>query len=314
MLNFLALGDWGRRGTPAQRDIARQMSRVARSIEADFVISTGDNFYEDGVASIHDDHWQVSFNGVYTAPSLDIDWYSVLGNHDHRGSIQAEIDYTSINSRWCMPGRYYSTVHHLNAHAHARLIFLDTTPFIEEYQNPISEPYISDEEAARTEQQCQWLDDTLSQSNAVWNIVVGHHPIFSSSPLHGDSRELARTVLPILRQHEVQVYLCGHDHNLQHLKPPGDIHHFISGAASETRDIYERDINCFARDCSGFMSASITPDYLHVRFFDSAGATIHTTLIERHNPSTYLSLDLSEKVPHIPDTLPKKWADLRTVG
>ena len=51
-LNFLVVGDWGRDGDFHQRDVAAQMGRVANDTHAAFVISTGDNFYDNGVTSI----------------------------------------------------------------------------------------------------------------------------------------------------------------------------------------------------------------------------------------------------------------------
>jgi len=97
---FLVLGDWGT-GSTAQRKIAVQMAKTAKAIGARFVISTGDNFYEDGVESVLDPQWKTSFEEVYDQPALMIPWYITLGNHDHHGNIVAQVDYT--NSRWRLP-------------------------------------------------------------------------------------------------------------------------------------------------------------------------------------------------------------------
>ena len=69
-LNFLLLGDWGRKGEKDQVEVARQMGLAAEETGAKFVISVGDNFYEHGVASVDDPQWQSSFEKVYTAPAL----------------------------------------------------------------------------------------------------------------------------------------------------------------------------------------------------------------------------------------------------
>ena len=73
---------------------------------AAFVISVGDNFYENGVASLQDPHWQQSFEHVYAAKSLQVPWYVVLGNHDYRGNVDAQLDYGKTHPRWNMPARY----------------------------------------------------------------------------------------------------------------------------------------------------------------------------------------------------------------
>ena len=103
-VNFLVVGDWGRQGTNHQRDVAVQMGKSAAALRSRCVISVGDNFYEDGVASTADPQWRSSFEEVYTAPSLQIPWYAALGNHDYRGSPQAQVAYTRNSTRWRMPG------------------------------------------------------------------------------------------------------------------------------------------------------------------------------------------------------------------
>src|SRR5438270_1552209 len=65
-INFLVIGDWGREGEADQAEVAAQMGITADAVPARFVISVGDNFYEDGVASTKDPLWQSSFEKVYT--------------------------------------------------------------------------------------------------------------------------------------------------------------------------------------------------------------------------------------------------------
>src|ERR1700692_2120748 len=106
-VNFLVVGDWGRQGTNHQRDVAVQMGKAAAALGSRCVVSVGDNFYEDGVASTADPQWHSSFEEIYAAPSLQIPWYVALGNHDYRGVPQAQIDYAKSSMRWRMPSRYY---------------------------------------------------------------------------------------------------------------------------------------------------------------------------------------------------------------
>jgi tartrate-resistant acid phosphatase type 5 len=78
---FLAIGDWGFKGSSGQRKVAAAMTSAARHLAPRFVISVGDNFYGKGVRSVDDPHWQESFEAVYDAPELMCPWYPVLGNH-----------------------------------------------------------------------------------------------------------------------------------------------------------------------------------------------------------------------------------------
>ncbi|RZC52554.1 hypothetical protein C5167_020979 [Papaver somniferum] len=91
-LSFLVVGDWGRRGSYNQCHVAHQMGgRIGEKLDIDFVISTGDNFYTDGLNAVDDPAFQESFVNIYTAPSLQKQWYDVLGNHDYRGDVEAQL-------------------------------------------------------------------------------------------------------------------------------------------------------------------------------------------------------------------------------
>jgi tartrate-resistant acid phosphatase type 5 len=52
------------------------MGEVGKKLDADFVISTGDNFYEDGLTGVYDPAFNESFIDIYAAPSLQIQWYN----------------------------------------------------------------------------------------------------------------------------------------------------------------------------------------------------------------------------------------------
>lgn len=52
------------------------MGRVAEKLNIDFVISTGDNFYDDGLTGVDDPAFEFSFSKVYTAKSLQKQWYN----------------------------------------------------------------------------------------------------------------------------------------------------------------------------------------------------------------------------------------------
>src|SRR5271163_3628741 len=78
-LNFLVFGDWGRQGEQDQVEVADKMAKAAKEIDAKFVISVGDNFYENGVASVSDPHWRKSFEDVYHHEPLQVPWHCILG-------------------------------------------------------------------------------------------------------------------------------------------------------------------------------------------------------------------------------------------
>jgi tartrate-resistant acid phosphatase type 5 len=54
-----------------------------RCYKPSFVVSTGDNFYSHGLKGPHDPYFKQTFSDMYSAPSLQVPWYAVLGNHDY---------------------------------------------------------------------------------------------------------------------------------------------------------------------------------------------------------------------------------------
>jgi tartrate-resistant acid phosphatase type 5 len=52
------------------------MGRIGEKLGIDFVVSTGDNFYEDGLTSINDPVFEESFTKIYSAKSMQKQWYS----------------------------------------------------------------------------------------------------------------------------------------------------------------------------------------------------------------------------------------------
>lgn len=59
------------------------MGVVAEKMDADFIISTGDNFYKDGLTGADDPAFKESFTDIYIAGSLQKQWYSSKNRHDH---------------------------------------------------------------------------------------------------------------------------------------------------------------------------------------------------------------------------------------
>ena len=52
------------------------MGVVGEKLDIDFVISTGDNFHEDGLTGVSDPAFNESFINIYTASSLQKQWYN----------------------------------------------------------------------------------------------------------------------------------------------------------------------------------------------------------------------------------------------
>jgi phosphodiesterase/alkaline phosphatase D-like protein len=84
--------------------------------------------------------------------------------------------------------------------------------------------YLDTEEMS--EAQLMWLDEEIGKSRARWKVVYGHFHIYSAT--RGDNETMIAKLLPLLKN-RVDLYLCGHDHNLQHLKPESGLHFVVAG-------------------------------------------------------------------------------------
>ena len=198
-INFIAFGDWGWNGKYYQIAVAKEMGNVAQKCKIDFIVSMGDNFQYSGIKTTKDPLWKINFEDIYVNPSLNINWYPVLGNHDYYGNPQAEIDYSKISSRWRMPARYYM-IHKTGCDsATVDMFFLDTSPFQKKYYKNISYGVIGQDTAA----QLRWLDSCLSVSKSRWKLVFGHHSIYTGGPHTPDLQNMPGRFEPIFSKWNV---------------------------------------------------------------------------------------------------------------
>ena len=239
-IRVLAFGDFGD-GSKKQKEVAAAMADYHKGLPFDFGITLGDNFYEKGVKGLNDPRWKSWWSDLYDP--LQIKFFAVLGNHDYgfRQSPQAEIAYTEYSRSWKMPARYYQF-----GAGPADFFALDTVKFDAE--------------------QAAWLKRSLAASSQLWKIVYGHHPIFSHGH-HGDSEELIRDLLPILLG-KAHIYLAGHDHDMQHLKPEGNLHFIVAGCGAHIRPIKPGPRSLFAHSALGFAVIEATKDVLKVQFVE----------------------------------------------
>jgi tartrate-resistant acid phosphatase type 5 len=270
-LNLLAVGDWG---SPGVAPVAKAMGEWAIEMAPRAVISTGDNFYPSGVKGVDDPQWKTSFEDVFAAPGLACPWHVVLGNHDHEGSIEAQIAYTATSSRWRMPARYFSWSEILPDGGLADFFFIDTTPVYDGTHGfrTIFQP-LEDFVA----EQFAWLEGELATSRADWKIVVGHHPLFSGG-VHGASWGLIRYLKPMMEKHGVRIYLNGHDHDLEHIAV-GGIHYLTCGGGAEPREIEAAEGSLFSRSTLGFMAVTLTKAAFAFSFVGVDGQPIYQSTV-----------------------------------
>jgi acid phosphatase len=204
---------------------------------------------------------------MYDKTVLDFPFYIILGNHDYRGSINAQIAYTERSSRWYMPALYYSFSEKLNEQDTVQFYALNTEPIIE---------------GQNVDEQLEWFENTLSQCapQARWNIVFGHHPIYSNGQ-HGDCMRMIDSVLPILERYGVDIYICGHEHDLQILEPVNGVHLHVNGAGAKVRDTLCKDNSLYAAGLLGFMTFRVSHDEVVVSVVLHEGQTDYGYVISK---------------------------------
>jgi len=226
-VRVLAFGDFGEHGNSRQQRIAEAMARYHADKHFDFAITLGDNFYPAGIATPTDDRWEHEFNRFYG--SMRIPFFASLGNHDWvlADSPAAEILHAGGSDRWRMPASRYSFVA-----GPVQFFALDTNLV--------------------TRAELDWLEAELGRSSARWKVVYGHHPIYSDGK-YGDDAALRDRLMPILRG-RANLYICGHEHNLQHIADENGVHFVIAGGGGAgtyptkpaSRSLYAANQNGFA--------------------------------------------------------------------
>lgn len=296
-VSFLVIGDFG--GLPIfpyktaiEEAVAIQMGKYARNHSVDFVLTLGDNFYYDGVKNVKDRRFQETYGKVFNQTSLDVDWYLIAGNHDYRGSVRAQIEYTKVLKRWQFPSFYYKLSFTVPGGKTLEILMIDTVMLCgnsDDFEDQIPLGPVSLEKA---DVHWQWIRDNLEASKADYLIVAGHYPVISAG-LHGPTLALERRLMPMLHKNQVTAYFSGHDHNLQHLERKNrwsTVSYFVSGAANfiEVSMKHEGDI---PRDVlkfhwakklalGGFGHVRVTDKVMTFGFYESIGKKLyeHTML------------------------------------
>ncbi len=237
-IRVLAFGDFGD-GSEAQRRVAGSMLQYHQEHGFDFAITLGDNFYPRGMDSPTDPRWETWWSSLYDP--LKIPFYATFGNHDWNqpNGPAAEILFSQRSPSWRMPAAYYTF------QAGAVQFFALDTDIV-------------------SEAQLRWLTESLDKSAATWKVVYGHHPIFSAGQ-HEDNEEKIAQLLPVLKD-RADVYLAGHDHDMQHLEPEGRLHFFVAGTGGKLRTIEPGPRSLFARSAHGFAVLEADSQTLTVTF------------------------------------------------
>jgi acid phosphatase len=351
VLTFYALGDWdtGEEGQKAVADaLAKNVTEIPPGrIVAPFVLGLGDNVYERGLHagwnnSITNGLLEKTFGEIYNGSNYDGEpllFHIIPGNHDHNGQaggkhgwgdvIHQETTAEKLYSAW----QYYpidsaknsdtddSTNYEflkrediftlalpekitLGAKQLISVIALDTQVMLELYQR-------DDQKLL----QLHWDKlASLLNEEAVWKIIIGHHPIRSHGR-HGGfrsavwwlppiflftiidqlfikrlqdldnpaNRRFQQDLASIMNQSNVRFYISGHEHNLQVLKIDDKRLQIVSGSAGKLSSVTHKSDTIFSHAAYGLMRFDVTEDELWLECFEVDPKNKHynsTTLLK----------------------------------
>jgi tartrate-resistant acid phosphatase type 5 len=132
---------------------------------------------------------------------------------------------------------------------------------------------------AEQAEQLSWLEKELQRPRTTpFLAVIAHHPVYSDGP-HGDHPVLIRDWDPLFRKYRVDVYMAGHDHDLQHLEFEGHPTSFFlsggGGADLYTLTVDQAQRGPYAKKVYGFSHISVNARKMTLRHLDQAGTTLH---------------------------------------
>ena len=278
-IGVVLANDLGRNGYYDQKPISETMAALCETVDVECVVAPGDIHHFEGVRSVDDPLWMTNYELIYSHPELMIPWHCTLGNHEYRGTTQACIDYTRKSARWNMPERYHTFVLTADDGTTLRFVLIDTTPLIDKYRTETDK--YPDAALQDRDRQLAWMDSVLTAANEDWVLVAGHHPVFADTGKDDSERaDMQKYVRPVLQRHsdKVAMYLCGHIHNFQHIRPGnGDpIDYVVNSSASLSRKkVAPTPGAVFVSGESGFSFIAADRHSLTLYMLDKEGRTLH---------------------------------------
>jgi len=253
-VRFVAIGDTGD-GSEAQKRVAESIRQVCQGGNCDFALMLGDNFYEGGLQSLQDPLFKLFFEDIYQ--DIGIPFIAVLGNHDLKGNVFAQIYHSLDSPFWRMPNFSY------NFQAGPASFFgFNTSCGI---------------------LQAEGVRQDVEESQSPWKFLFGHQPVYSGG-VHGDLDPLSRGLWNNYFQGKVDFYLSGHDHQLEHLQVEGEKTEYIVSGSGGKNYRSSSDKNKvkssaaksrFRYQDNGFVWFQVSPDRVISRFYDASGTQLY---------------------------------------
>jgi 3',5'-cyclic AMP phosphodiesterase CpdA len=252
---FAVLADTGT-GSVNQYAVGRTLARYHLQHPFNTVLLAGDNIYTNGEFS--------KIKPVFTLPYQDllqrgVKFYASLGNHDVRTlNGDLEVAYPEFN----MQGQRY----YIHGQGDVRFFVLNTNDIV-------------DAQSPERAKQLDWLDRALAASTAKWNIVYGHHNIYSAG-VYEVNKLMAQDVTPILKKHNVRLWINGHDHNYQRSKAiDGTTYLVCGGGGASLYPVKAQSWTAFAQSIHSFGIVEVYQDQILLTGINSKGDVIDRGIV-----------------------------------
>ncbi|SKB02149.1 Calcineurin-like phosphoesterase [Prosthecobacter debontii] len=243
-----------------------------------------DSYYKESskdAFSVKSKRWQTDIEEMYPRSIFPGPQWAVLGNHDYHDNIGGEkvqLAYAKKEGvRWHMPEKWYR-VDLGSPEPLVTFLAVDTNfPVISGTKHKKTgkiQSHMSEKEHAK---QNEWLKAELAKPRAPFTVVVGHHPLYSNG-IHRDTKPLIEEWGKLFQEHKVHAYLCGHDHDMQHLELEGLFTSFIlsGGGGARVRELTNKERKMpYGDHLNGFTHIQIEPHSLTISHHALNGGVLH---------------------------------------
>jgi len=253
-IRFAVIGDYGQAG---EDELA--VAAMIEDWQVDFIVTTGDNNYPNGEAETIDENigqyyhdYIGNYLGEYGSGGETNRFFPSIGNHDWN----RQAGYGPYLEYFSLPGneRYYDFE---QGAVHFFILNSDT-----------NEP----DGVGRSSVQAEWLRTELDDSTAAWQVVVMHHPAYSSG--RHTSTEWMQWPFG---EWGTDVALAGHDHLYERLEV--DDLPFLTNGLGGSLSIYDYsqvqpESLVRYNEMHGAMLVEATSDWMRFDFINLEGELI----------------------------------------
>ena len=264
---FAVIGDYGEDGG---HELA--VANMVKGWNPDFIVTVGDNNYDNGYASTIDQNIGKYFHdyiypylGSYGSgsPGNINRFFPVPGNHDWDASSLPAGDLTPYLDYFTLPNneRYYDFIW---GDVHFFMIDSDDR-----------EP----DGNLETSAQAIWIKDKMENSNSKWKIVILHHAPYSSS---GSSTELQWP----FKTWGADAVLAGHKHNYERLTVNGLVYYVngLGGKSTQSFSTILSESEFRYKDDYGAMLVEATSGNINFSFYSRSSTLIDSYEITDPTP------------------------------